>query len=269
MRITVAILAKDEHDMIARAVSGARWADEVLVVDGGSRDDTRNIATLAGARVVERPFDDFARQRNFALEQATQEWVFFLDADERFTPELVEELRALDGTHDAYAIPRRSMALGRWLAWHPGGPDAPVRLLRKGSARWSGAVHETVEGAGSFGALRNAIVHLTHRSVSEIVRKIDQYSEFEAAELVRTGARPPAAKAILASFPRAAWQLWRSGLKREGVEGAIETALLAFNRTLVLAKVWERTRKESLRETYARADEALDAPKTEARTQER
>jgi hypothetical protein len=148
------------------------------------------------------------------------------------------------------------MALGRWLDWHPGGPDAPVRLLRRGACRWSGEVHETVE-ARSTGTLSAGIVHLTHRSISEIVRKIDAYSEYEAAELVRRGARRPSARALLLSFPKAAWRLWRSGLRREGLEGAIEACLLAFNQTLVMAKVWERMRAEPLRDTYARADEEI------------
>lgn len=267
MRLTVAIVAQDEALMIERAIRSASFADEVLVVDGGSRDETRDIATRAGARVVGRPFDDFARQRNFALEQATGEWVFFLDADERITSELALELRSFDGHHDAYAVPRRNMALGRWLDWHPGGPDLPVRLLRRGAARWTGAVHETVEGARTIGGLANPLAHLTHRSVSDVVAKIDQYSEYQADELVRRGAKPPTARAILASFPRAAWRLWRSGLNREGLEGAIECVLLAFDRTLVLAKVWERTRGEALRDTYARADRAFD-DRTEARTME-
>lgn len=261
-RLTVAILALDEERMIERAIASARWADEILVVDGGSTDRTVEIAGHAGVRVIERPFGDFARQRNFALEQAEGEWVFFLDADERFTPELRAELRALlDGTpeHDVYAIPRRSMALGRFLEWHPGGPDRPVRLMRRdGGMRWTGEVHEIVEGARSTGVVRAHLVHFTHRSVSDIVQKIDRFSEFEAADLVRRGASPPSARRVLGAFPKAAWQLWRSGLRREGVEGAIETVLLAFNQALVVAKVWERTRRESLDETYARADASDD-----------
>jgi glycosyltransferase involved in cell wall biosynthesis len=268
MKLTVAILALNEERMIGRAISSARWADDVLVVDGGSTDATVEIAKHAGARVIERPFGDFARQRNFALEHAEGDYVFFCDADERITPELRAELRALfsgEPGHDAYAVPRRSMALGRFLDWHPGGPDRPVRLMRRLGPRWTGEVHEIVEGARTTGVLRAPLVHFTHRSVSDVVRKIDQFSEFEAADLVRRGAQPPSARRILGAFPKAAFQLWRSGLRREGVEGAIETVLLAFNQALVVAKVWERTRGESLAETYARADaDAEDAVSQDA-----
>src|SRR5688572_22803494 len=122
--ITVVILALNEEEMIGRAIASASWADEVLVMDGGSTDRTVELARLAGARIVERPFDDFARQRNSALAQAMGEWVLFCDADERITPELAAEVRGLISDaprHDAYAVPRRNLALGRWLEWHPGG----------------------------------------------------------------------------------------------------------------------------------------------------
>jgi glycosyltransferase involved in cell wall biosynthesis len=258
--LTAVILTKNEATMIERAIAGVAFADEILVVDGGSTDATVSIASLAGVRVIERPFDDFARQRNFALEQASGDWVLFVDADERPTPELRTEIRALlTGTpdRDAYAIPRVSMVLGRWIDWHPGGSDAPVRLVRRGSARWANEVHETLAGAGPAGTLTAPLVHFTHRSVGEVVRKIDQYADLEAAAAARAGARPPPARTILASFPRALWGLWRSGLRREGTEGAIEAVLLAFNRTLVLAKLWEKTRAQAIEEAYARAEESL------------
>lgn len=266
MRLTVAILALNEEQMLVRALASAAFADEVLVIDGGSRDRTVSIAKAAGARVVERPFDDFARQRNVALDEATGEWVFFLDADERMSTELATEVRAVIGrvnAADAYAVPRKNMALGRWLAWHPGGaPDAPVRLVRRGAARWSGAVHESLEGARAVGTLNASMIHLTHRSVGDLMDKINRYSEFEAAEAVANGVPAPSARDLMRTYGTALRSLWRSGLRREGTEGAIEACLLAFGRTLVAAKVWERTRAEPLEETYRRADSELDQPPT-------
>ncbi|MFA5891181.1 MAG: glycosyltransferase family 2 protein [Actinomycetota bacterium] len=263
MRLTVAILAQDEARMIERAVASGRFADEVLVIDGGSTDATVEIARLAGARVVGRPFDDFARQRNFALKQAHGDWVLFVDADERVTPALAREVLSLlagSPDADAYAVPRESMALGRRLKWHPGGPDAPVRLMRRDAVRWVGLVHERIEGARRTGRLSAPLVHFTHRSVSEVVRKIDAYTEFQASELVARGAKPPAARTLVAAFPKAFVRLWRSGLRAEGGAGAVEAVLLAFNEALVVAKVWEKTRPEPLQETYRRADEELDLP---------
>lgn len=266
-RLTVAILAKDEELMIERAIASAMFADEILIIDGGSQDRTIEIAEHAGARVIERPFDDFAHQRNYALEAARGDWVLFVDADERVSKELAAEVRRLLRKHpdaDAYAVPRKSMALGRWLEWHLGGAvDAPVRLLRRGGPRWSGSVHEVVEGAAHIGALSAPLWHLTHRSVSEVVRKIDHYSEFQAADRIARGASSPTTKEILASFQRTLDDLWRSGLKKEGDVGAVEAVLLAFNETLVLAKTWERSRAEPLDEVYRRADAELELPEAD------
>lgn len=261
MRLSIVIIALNEEAMIGRALASAAFADEVLVVDGGSTDSTVAIARHAGARVVERPFDDFARQRNFALEQSTGDWVFFLDADERIPRDLAAEVRAAITmpSRDCYRVPRLSMALGRWLRWHPGGPDTPARLVRRDSgARWSGTVHEAIEGAGEPGTLIGHLVHLTHRSISDVVRKIDAYTSFEAAERAARGDIAPAGRELLKAYPRALKRLWRAGLRREGMEGAVEAFLLAFNETLVAAKLWERSRAGAIEEAYRRADAGIE-----------
>ena len=260
MSLTVALIVLDEERMLPRALASAAFADEVLVVDGGSADATVEIARSAGARVVERPFDDFARQRNAALDEAAGDWVLFCDADERIPRALAEEVLATIATaeHAAYRVPRRSMALGRWLDWHPGGPDAPTRLQRRVGPRWTGAVHEVLD-THDVGTLRNELVHLTHRSVSEVVSKVDAYSDHEVEELLARGTSAPSTpREVLSSFGRAAKELLRSGLKREGMAGAIEASLLAFNRTLVLAKLWERSHAGSIEAAYARAEAEIE-----------
>ncbi len=257
MKVSAVILALNEKSMIAAAVRSCAFADEVLVVDGGSTDGTQDIARDAGARIKERPFDDFARQRTFALAEALGEWVFFVDADERVTPALADEVRraVAAGRYAGFKTPRRNMVLGQWLDWHFGGSDAPVRLVRRDVARLAPqGVHEVIEVDGEVGLLKERLVHLTHRSVTDLVDKVNRYSSIEAAELAARGARAPTKRAIAAEFPRSFWRYWRSGLRTEGHVGTIEAALLAFNRTLVLAKLWERTRGETLEETYARAE---------------
>lgn len=256
MTISAVIIALNEAAVIEAAVRSCAFADDVLVVDGGSTDGTEDIARAAGARIVKRPFDDFARQRTFAMSQATGDWILFVDADERVTPAMAAEVqRAVDGPHSGYRTPRKNMVLGHWLAWHFGGEDAPVRLVRRGSATLAPqGVHEVLEVDGSVGTLDAKLVHLTHRSVSDLVDKINRYSTIEAQELVAHGAARPTRRALVSSFPKAFWKYWRSGLRGEAEVGAIEAALLAFNRTLVLAKVWERTREEPMEETYRKAE---------------
>lgn len=255
--ISAVIIALNERQMIANAVRSCSFADEVLVVDGGSSDGTQDLARRAGARIEERPFDDFARQRTFALEQATGQWVLFVDADERIPAALAAAVRsaAESKAHDGYAIPRKNMVLGHWLEWHFGGEDAPVRLVRRDAARLAPqGVHEVVQVAGSTGRIAERMVHLTHRSVTDLVDKINRYSTIEAAELAAKGARAPSKRALVAEFPRTFFKYYRSGLRREGEVGAIEAAMLAFNRTLVLAKLWEQTRPETMAATYEKAE---------------
>jgi glycosyltransferase involved in cell wall biosynthesis len=265
--LSAVIIALNEEDVIEGAIASCAFADEVLVVDGGSADRTVHRSMLAGARIVERPFDDFARQRTFALDQAKGEWVLFVDADERVTPELRDEIRALlsQGEPGAagYTVPRRAMVLGEWLDWHFGGADAPLRLVRRSAASIRQTpVHETVEAGGSVSALREVLVHLTHRSVGDLVDKINRYAELEAGAAMQRGAREPSRAKILLSFPRAFWRAWRSGLRKQGTVGAIEALMLAFNRTLVEAKIWERTRNLPAR--YAEADARLAAERDAA-----
>lgn len=262
--VSAVIIARNEEEVIEGAIASCAFANEVLVVDGGSTDGTVHRAKLAGGRIVERPFDDFARQRNYALSQAKGEWVLFVDADERVTPELRAEIEALDPRADCYAVPRKNMALGQWLDWHFGGADAPRRLVRTAVARYGDAkVHEVVEvSTGRYGTLSQPLLHLTHRSAGALVDKINRYAELEAADAVAGGARQPSRRAILASFPRAFWRYWRSGLNKEGDVGAIEAVLLAFNRTLVTIKIWERHRNLPAR--YAEAEAALSSAREEA-----
>jgi glycosyltransferase involved in cell wall biosynthesis len=258
--LSAVIIALNEESMIEGAIASCAFADEVLVIDGGSTDATVDRSKLAGARIVERPFDDFARQRTYALSQAHGEWVLFVDADERVTPELRAEIEALLGSApaaDGYTLPRRSMALGHWLDWHFGGADAPLRLVRRSVARIRQTpVHEVVETAtGSTGALSGQLVHLTHRSVGDLVDKINRYAELEATAAVARGVVAPSKRKLLASFPRAFWRVWRSGLRTQGTVGAVEALLLAFNRMLVEAKIWER--HQGMDAAYARADAEL------------
>lgn len=258
MKVSAVIIALNERQMIEAAVRSCAFADEVLVVDGGSTDGTQDIARLAGARIEERPFDDFARQRTFALTQAHNDWVLFVDADERVTPALAREVRAAvyePSGHAGYRTPRRNMVLGHWLDWHFGGADAPVRLVRRDAAKLAPqGVHEEITVSGDVGTLNNRLVHLTHRSVGDLVDKINRYSTIEADEMVARGATAPTKRALVAEFPKTFARYWRSGLRKEGHVGAIEAAMLAFNRTLVLAKVWERTRPESMQESYRKAE---------------
>jgi len=259
-RLTVAILTLNEQVNLPGAIASASFADEVLIVDSGSTDSTVEAAIGAGVRVVERPFEDFAHQRNVALELASGEWILFLDADERVSPALAAEIGALLEASEgdasqratiAYKIPRTSIAPGARLDWHPGGnDDAPIRLISRGTGRFEGAVHERFVGDGLIGRLTGVIEHRTHRSVSELVTKIDRYSTLEARELAAKGARVVPPWRLPWTMARTAWTYWRGGLNKHGMAGAIEACALAFDRVLVMAKIWEAHEAERIAAAY-------------------
>lgn len=253
MSLTVAILCQDEERNIEAAIASASFADEVLIVDGGSKDRSIQVAIAAGARVVERPFDAFAHQRNFALSQATGKWVFFLDADERITQPAAEQIAAAVARceADAYRIARVSVALGERLDWHPGGPDAPIRLMKRTKASFEGSVHERCIVEGTVGDLAGPIEHRTHRSISELVRKIDRYSTLEAEELVGRGARVLPAWRVMWTMTSTAWRYWRQGLRKHGMAGAVEAISLAYDRVLVAAKIWETEHRDQIEQAYS------------------
>lgn len=178
---------------ILQAVAGL--ADDLLVVDSGSKDRTVDIARECGARVVYRKFDDFRQQRDFAQQQCVHDHVFFLDSDEIPSPELVAHLQELKQSgfqHDAYAIQRDWIVMGRQVhALYPVGcPDFPVRIIEKNRVRLSEqAVHEDFVGYRSRGRIALPIKHQTFHSMAEINRKLELYTNLDASDLARMSTR--------------------------------------------------------------------------------
>lgn len=197
MKITACIIALNEQDRLADAITSAReCCDEVVVVDGGSSDGTAQCARECGATVYDRRFDDYTPQKNFANSTAKHDWVLSLDADERVSRELAAEINALRAPNQtgladvaAYAFPRHTYYLGR-LIRHNWYPDVKPRLFHRDRARWTGElVHESLEIRGRVGRLHGPINHFTYRDISDHVRRIDSYSTRAATKMLRAGIR--------------------------------------------------------------------------------
>ncbi len=191
-RVSALILAKDEAANLPNCLSTVAWANEVIVVvDRASRDQTETIAKQGADLVAIRTFDDFANQRNAALDLASGDWVFAIDADERATPELASEIRRLisdpDQTHSGFRVPIRSVILGRRFRYSGTQHDRPLRLFRRGHGRWTGSVHETVELDGTAGSLSNPLQHRTIPDMTTFLRKINEYTTLEAIKFHREG----------------------------------------------------------------------------------
>jgi glycosyltransferase involved in cell wall biosynthesis len=189
-RVSALILAKDEATNLPNCLETVSWANEVIVVvDRSSRDQTEAIAKQGADLVAIRTFDDFANQRNAALELASGEWVFAIDADERATPELAAEIRRVisdpNSKHSGYRVPIRSVVLGRQFKYSGTQYDRPLRLFRRGFGHWTGAVHETVNLEGTSGQLENHLQHRTIPDMQTFLRKINEYTTLEAIKFVR------------------------------------------------------------------------------------
>ena len=229
-RISVLILAKNEARNLPQCLQTVNWANEVIVVvDRASRDETQSIAQSGADLVAIRTFDDFAGQRNAALALASGDWVFAIDADERATPELATEIRRVTSDPDAkvsgYRVPIRSIILGRPFRFSGTQNDLPLRLFRRGSGRWVGTVHETVDLEGRTGRLK---AHLQHRTIPDMqtfLRKINEYTTLEAIKFLREGRTFKMSDLYL----RPAWTFAKLyiGLQgfRDGVEGFAFCAL--------------------------------------------
>ena len=189
-KISTFIIAFNEAEKIAAAVESVLWADEIVVVDSNSTDRTAEIAQHLGARVVQVPFTGFGELRNRAIEACRYDWIFSLDADERCTKPVRDEiLGLLAGTpaHDLYRVPRRNYMMGRWIrgsGWYPN--FRQPQLFRKGSMRYTlEPVHEGYENLSGkpVGTLQSAIWQFPFRNLEEIIRKMNRYSSLGAPKL--------------------------------------------------------------------------------------
>lgn len=224
-----------------RAIESLRCADEILVVDSGSTDRTVELARKLGARVVETVWRGYAKQKNFAAEQASHDWILSLDADESLSEALEAEiwrLKKAGPQFDAYTMPRLARYLGRWIrhsGWHP---DRKVRLYDRRKAEWVGDyVHESVRAAGSVGHLESTLLHFTCDSLSEHIKTMDRYTTLAAEQLI--DARRQVSWGRLIFEPP--WTFFNTYfLKRgfmDGVEGLAIANMAALYNFLKYAKV--------------------------------
>ncbi len=213
--VTAAIITLNEAAHMPGLLRSLAWADEIVVVDGGSRDATVEIARNFGCRVLEHAFDTYAAQRNRAIAAAQSQWVLSIDADERPTPYLVEELRGriLWSSHVAYRVPIRSRIFGRRMRFSGTQDDRPIRLFARELCRWQGDVHEVLNAPGRIGMLQGWLDHDTLPDLSAFLSKMERYTTLEASRRVADGVPPRFRDQWLAPAVEIARRLvWKGGL---------------------------------------------------------
>lgn len=247
MRISATIVAFNEERNIARAIRSLRLGegcvDEIVVVDSGSSDSTREIAASLGARVIREKWRGYAAQKNFAAASAAYDWILSIDADEELTPELAAEIAALKQRtpqYDAWTMPRLAHYMGRWIRHSGWYPDRKIRLYRRERAQWQGEyVHESVQTSGTTGELKNDLLHFTCDSLGQHLRTIDRYTSLAAQAAVATG-KPIPFHRLVVDPP---WTFVRSYFVQrgflDGAHGFVIAAMAGFYTFMKYAKARE------------------------------
>ena len=190
--LTIAVITRNAGAQLGACLASARFADELLVVDSGSTDDTIEVAKRHEARVESREWLGFGRQKQLAVSLARNDWVLCLDADERVSEELANSIRKAlaDRRHQAYRMPRRNRFLGRWLAHGEGYPDWSLRLFHRAHASWSNdEVHEAVLTTVEVGRLEGDLMHESADDIATYLAKQNRYTTLHAEALFGQGVR--------------------------------------------------------------------------------
>ncbi|MEW6412295.1 MAG: glycosyltransferase family 2 protein [Candidatus Zixiibacteriota bacterium] len=246
--LSVVIISKNEERNIARCLASVSWADEIILIDSQSQDETVNIAQQYKAKVYSPEWKGYGAAKKEGVKRASSDWILSIDADEEVSPQLRDEIREVlssDGAGSGYYLKRKTLFLGRWIkhcGWYP---DYVLRLFRKSRGDFDGAfVHEKVVVEGEIGHLNNELLHYSYPTLEEYFRKFDWYTSLGARETVRKGTsagwfdivvKPP-----LAFVSR---YVLRQGF-RDGLEGFLISVLSALAVMVKYAKAREIYRKK-------------------------
>ena len=260
--LAIVIIACNEELMIANCLATAAFADEILVVDSGSTDNTIEISRRAGANVIEADGGSFKDWRNLGKDNVSSDWILYIDADERVTPRLAEEIRAAIRftSNAAFSLKRNNIHFGKWMQYGGWENDSLVRLFdRSKLAEWQGDVHEHAIIHGPTGELKEPLVHLTHRNLKDGLVKSATWTDIEARLLFEAGVGKVVpftlVRKTMMEFMRRL--IFKKGYK-DGMVGWIESMQQAMNRFFVYERLWELQTRPTLEEKYDRMEKEIE-----------
>ena len=241
--LSVIVITRNEERNIMACLEGVRWADEIIVVDAESGDRTAALASQFTQKIFVEPWKNFSKAKEFAVSKSSHEWILWIDADERVSPELAAEIQLLlqsMPSKAAYSVARRAFFLGHWIkhsGWYPG---RVARLFRKDRAAFSSvAVHEGLVVQGPVGELRNDLLHFTDPNLYHYVTKFNRYTTLASDESFEAGKH----FRIIDLLVRPPWLFLKMYIIRLGFLDGVPGLLLAFLSSAYVftkyAKLWE------------------------------
>jgi glycosyltransferase involved in cell wall biosynthesis len=248
--VSAVIITKNEEDNIADCLESVKWADEIIVVDDESSDRTREIAREYTDKVLVRKMENEGRHRNWAYSQTSNDWVLSLDADERVTEELAEEIKELikgQPGYKGYAIPRRNYIGDHWLRYGGEYPAAQLRFFLKDEFKYEEAeVHPRAFMEGGWGHLRNDIIHYSHRDIADYLRSLNNQSTLEALKWYNTDRKMTLGHALWRAFDRCFYRrLLRKRSYKDGVYGLAVAVFSGLYQLVSYFKYWEMKQKDN------------------------
>ena len=249
-KLTAAIITFNEEKNIRRCLESVRWMDELIVVDSFSTDRTVELARQYTDKVLQRAWPGHVLQKQFALEQATGDWIISLDADEELSAaaaaEMLSALADAPPEVNGYSFPRQSFYLGRWIRHGGWYPDRKVRLVRRGHARWGGQdPHDKLVADGQTRDLQGNIIHYVYSDIAHQLRTVDSFSGITARLWLEKG-KPAGLAAMLCKpvFKFFGTYVWKLGML-DGMPGLIISVISAYYVFLKYAKLWELQKSKS------------------------
>jgi len=250
MKISTVIITLNEEDRIEDALKSCQSiSDEIVVVDSLSSDNTVKIAESFGAKIFLNPFTDYATQKNFALDKASFPWILNLDADERVSEQLAEEIRKLkqkndsEITSDGFLIKRKTAYMGRWITHSGWYPDRKLRLFKKDKSRWHGRVHERLDLDGVTEKIEGDILHYTYRDMADHIKRLNRYSSMQAEDIVKKKKKCLLLRVlILPPITFIRFYFWKMGIL-DGFPGFVIALVSSWSTSMKYLKAIEIKRK--------------------------
>ena len=254
MTISITIIGHNEVDHLNELLPQLQWSDEVIYVDCESSDGSLGKAEELGCKTFSRPNDrNLNVNKSFAMDQASSDWIFYLDPDERIPSKLVDEIReivASETEYSAFRLKRKNHYFGKWLEHGSQYPDIQLRMFRRGKGKFANQhVHEKLQIEGKTGMLKEDMLHYSYMNISQFLKKFDFYSSFEAGFMLEQGVQVNFVNHLRYFLFRPATRFFRryfiKGGFRDGIPGLFCAFFDALNIMVRYFKLWELKRKNS------------------------